>query len=147
MANKDNLPMLASLCAPNTGLRLVVSQWLLVEIRNFGDRIGAIKRGEFLDSLNPLWMIERLHIQRHEVRRFLWINYFKRDAEPFSVFSEHLSVVLSYDEGSSAPIGYTAKKWLEDTDVTDVNDEKKRVVSALQTLQSADPKENEKHRC
>ncbi|MGO9395443.1 MAG: hypothetical protein ACLP7A_12620 [Desulfobaccales bacterium] len=140
LAHEDNLPMLANLCAPNTGLRLVVSQWLLVEIANFGDKIGAIKRCEFLDSLKPLWMIERMHIQRHEVRRFLWINYFKSDAEPFSAFSEYLSVILSYDQGSSVPLGYTARKWLEDTCVTDVNEEKKRVVFALKTLQGADPK-------
>ncbi|HEY9073334.1 MAG TPA: hypothetical protein VIN67_04295, partial [Desulfobaccales bacterium] len=138
LAIEDNLPMLATLCAPNNSLRLVVSQWLLVEIANFGDRIEAIKRCEFLDSLKPLWMIERLHIQKHEVRRFVWIDYFKCASEPFSVFNEYLSEVLSYDEGSNVPLGYTAKKWLEDTDVTDVNVEKPRVVSALKTLQSAD---------
>jgi hypothetical protein len=52
-------------------IRLALSVWNLFEIGNAADEAQRKQRLAFLKGLNPLYVVERLDIQRQEVERFL----------------------------------------------------------------------------
>jgi len=62
-------------------VRIALSLWNLFEIGAASDQAQQEERLAFLESLNPLWLVERRGIQRQEVRRFLWRRRFERMSE------------------------------------------------------------------
>ena len=144
LACEKNWPELSRLFSQNTDLRLAISDWNLLEIICTCDKPQAIRRAELIDSLNPLWIMDRLFIQQHEVKQFIWLNYFNYQAESFCVFTEYLSVLLSHYLGADAPLGCTAKKWVENIHgnmpLKDIYSSKNETVRALKTLQNTDTK-------
>ena len=53
-------------------IRLALSVWNLYEIGAATDLAQRTQRLSFLSGLAPLYIVERRHIQRQEVERFLW---------------------------------------------------------------------------
>ena len=49
--------------------RLVLSAWNLYEIGAGADEAQKCGRLAFLESLKPLWAVERLDVQKQEVQR------------------------------------------------------------------------------
>ena len=99
-------------------------------------------RAEFIDSHNPLWIFERLVIQKREVQNFVWEYYFHKEPIPFSAFTDYLSTVLSHQLGPKVPLGINARKWLDHfVNVEELNAVKKQDVDSLVTLSLADKKE------
>src|SRR4029077_5021197 len=78
---------------------------------------------------------ERLDIQKHEVRAFLWGNHFRAAAEPLSPFREHLSDVMSYH--TRPIIGANAATWITAIDPTEIAEAKRLTVQSLTILQAA----------
>ena len=130
-----NWKLLAELLADNPDWRLAISECNLLEIAFDGNKPRALRRAEFLDSVRPLWMMERLDIQKHEVRAFLWRNHFKVAAKPFSPFCEHLSTVMSYH--TRPLVGATAATWITAVDSHEIAEAKRLTVRSLRTLQAA----------
>ena len=91
-------------------LRVVISDWHMVELAGGSDRAQAFMRADFVDSLKPLWMRGYLPIQKLEVKRFTWRQYFHVPAEEYSVFTNYLSEVWADYLGSQTPIGLNARK-------------------------------------
>src|SRR5260370_3274089 len=57
-----NWQQLAALLAANPEWRLAVSECNLLEIASDGDKARAGRRAAFIDSLKPVWMMERFDI-------------------------------------------------------------------------------------
>lgn len=119
-------------------MRLTLSLWNLYEIGSAEDIGQRDRRLSFLQSFSPLWIVERVDVQRQEVRRFLWETFFKIRSEDLRVFTCHLSVVDSYHAGAEARIGLTARQWIDGLDFTTLERYKNFAPAALKTLQNAD---------
>jgi hypothetical protein len=130
-----NWLQLAELLAANSAWRLAVSECNLLEIASDGDKPRARCRAAFVDSLNPLWMMERFDIQKCEVAAFLWKHHFNAAPPPYTVFNEHLSTVMGFH--TRPLIGVTAVSWVAQADPTEVADAKRLTVQSLRTLQGA----------
>jgi hypothetical protein len=126
-------------CAP--GLRLAVSEWNLYEIANGTDLAQREKRLLFLDRLGPEWMVERVHIQKQELRRFLWECYYGVRAPDLLVFSDNLSVIDSFSAGSQTRLGLTARRYIAELNIGRVNMRRASAPTALRTLQRAGSKD------
>jgi hypothetical protein len=57
-------------------LQLALSLWNLVEIGSATDLAQREKRLAFLERFDPLWIVERVVVQREEVRAFLCAECF-----------------------------------------------------------------------
>ena len=79
-------------------------------------------------------MMERLDIQKCEVRAFLWRRRFGVDRAPFAVFYEHLSQVTIHH--SRPVIGETAASWVARADPNEIAEAKRLTVNSLQALQA-----------
>lgn len=125
-------------------MRIAASEWNLVEISNGSDRKQAIRRAEFVERLKPVWIMERLVIQKQELNCFIWSKYFKHEVKPSSVFVEYLSVLQSYYAGEQAIIGSSAIDWVQamngSNSLRGVNNARGAIVPALKTLQEASQK-------
>ena len=77
------------------GLRLAASEWNLYEIANGADVGQRERRVAFLEKLRPVWMVERVDIQRQEVQRFFFKAHYGVDVPDLVVFAPNLSVVDS----------------------------------------------------
>lgn len=76
-------------------LTFAFSIWNLVEIVTGNEIEEAIKLAALVDSLNPMWLVERLNILEEEVKGFLLKNYFHLDnLESFNPIKKHLSEVF-----------------------------------------------------
>jgi hypothetical protein len=106
----EDWPELRAVFAPNAGVRLVLSEWNLFEIANYGDRKEVFRRAAFLDSLKPLWIMERLQILKAELRSFIYQTYYNTENVFSSPFSDSLSVIVSYNLGSKTPLCLTASE-------------------------------------
>jgi hypothetical protein len=84
--------------------------------------------------------VERVGVQRQEVKRFLWTNHFRAVPEDLCVFTPHLSVVDAHLAGPHAQVGLTARAFIERTNFAGIEREKKRAPNALSTLQAVDRK-------
>jgi hypothetical protein len=51
----------------------VVSSWHLIETANTTNIANAVELAEFIDSLHPVWLLERRNIQKLDVQEDLWI--------------------------------------------------------------------------
>lgn len=119
-------------------IQLALSVWNLVEIGFATDRNQQRRRLDFLTALKPWWLQERVQIQKHEVERFLWANYYQTEPEEFSPATPHLSGVVYHFAGHLTRIGLTAQQFVEETDFRLLQREKAATPAALRTLQSAE---------
>jgi hypothetical protein len=118
-------------------IRLQLSVWNLVEIGFAEDTAQQRQRLDFLTGLKPWWVLERLQIQKQEVERFLWAQYFGVDPKPLVATTEFLSVVDSYFAGALTRVGLTPHRFIAETDFKLLQAAKKYTPAALRTLQSA----------
>jgi len=126
---------LSAMLAANPKWRLAVSECNLLEIASDGDKVRAQRRAAFVDSLKPAWMMERLDIQKCEVKAFLWKNHFHVEPVPFVVFHDHLSQVTIHH--TQPIIGETATSWVARIDPSEIDAAKRQTLSSLRTLQTA----------
>jgi hypothetical protein len=124
----------------SSGLRLTLSAWNLFEIGAASDRCQQDRRLAFLESLNPIWIIERVEIQKQEMKRFLWRHCFDRTAENPIVFTPFLSVMASFWYGPNTPIGLTPRELIDRFNYTFLNPLKKLSPQAQASMKAADPK-------
>jgi len=89
-------------------IRFVLSDWNLIEIANGEDESQANARAQLADDLRPLWMMERSHLLRREVQKYVYEQFLHRASPGLQPFSDSLSVMLSYHEGPNVPLGETA---------------------------------------
>jgi hypothetical protein len=115
---------------------LTLSLWNLFEIGSASDRVQQDQRLAFLAKLKPLWILERVAIQRLEVRAFLWREKFGWASEPVVVFKRNLSEVEAYMVGSIARIGVTPRQWIDGTDFKGFDESKDLAPTALRQLQT-----------
>jgi hypothetical protein len=81
-AREDNWPKIRCVLDNQASVRLVCSQWNLIEVANASDEKQRMRRGHFIDSLNPLWILNGRDIQRAEVHPFVWRRYFRASSQP-----------------------------------------------------------------
>jgi hypothetical protein len=116
-------------------LKLTLSLWNLVEIGNAGDLAQRGRRLEFLEQFNPLWIVERVDVQRQEVKRFLWTEHFRTKPEDLSVFVPRLSMVDASHIGWRMRVGLTPREWIEGIDFAQIEANKTLAPNALKILQ------------
>jgi hypothetical protein len=104
--------------------RLALSPWNLVEIGSATDLKQREQRIAFLEQNNPLWIVERVGIQRQEVKRFSGLTNFGVIPEELLVFTPHLSVVDGFLAGPHAQVGLTARGFIERTDFAGIEKRK-----------------------
>jgi len=121
-------------------VQLALSIWNLFEIGAATDEAQRERRLVFLDTLVPVWVVERRAIQRQEVERFLWHHKFGLIRKELIAITRSLSVVDSFFAGAQTRIGLTARQFIRETDFTALNPLKKLSPDALKVLQTADRK-------
>jgi hypothetical protein len=119
--------------------RLVLSVWNLYEIGNGADEEQKSARLAFLESLDPLWAVERLGVQEQEVKRFLWAHKFQVQPDDLIVICPSFSVVNSLLSGTQSVIGETPEQFMRGIDFDIMNRLKKLSPAAQTTLKAADP--------
>ena len=138
LGREQDWDAITTLCRSRPQLRLAISDWHMVELGSGSDRPQILRRADFIDSLDPLWMNGYLPIQQWEVKRFTWQRYYRVAAEEFCVFTEHLSEVWSTYVGPQTVIGLNARKWVGIVHgLSDLNPDKAGIIDALSTLQAA----------
>jgi hypothetical protein len=121
-------------------LRLVLSLWNLVEIGSAADTAQRERRLSFLEKFNPLWIVERVPVQRQEVEYFLRKEFFRVDAAQPQVFAPHLSMVDHYHAGPLTRIGLTARRWIDGVNFKRLDESKQLAPNALKILQAVGKK-------
>jgi hypothetical protein len=121
-------------------LRLALSVWNLVEIGSATDETQRESRLAFLESLSPVWVVERLAIQKQEVERFLWSHKFGATPRDLIAITPSLTVVDSFFAGSHTRIGLTARQFIRGIDFAALQPVRRLSPDALRTLQGADRK-------
>ena len=116
--------------------QLTLSLWNLFEIGSASDKTQQSQRLAFLMKFSPLWILERVEIQRQEARAFVWKEKFGVTPEPIQVFNRHLSEVESYHAGSKTRIGLTPTQWINGVDFPKYDAYKKLAPTALRQLQA-----------
>src|SRR5689334_12515912 len=86
LAREDWWPIIAPAVSAGD-VRLAFSLWNLVEIGDAKDLAQRERRLTFIEQNAPLWIVERVGVQRQEVRRFLWTNRFSALADELCVFT------------------------------------------------------------
>jgi hypothetical protein len=117
-------------------MRLVLSIWNLFEIGEGTDKGQREHRLKFLEQFGPLWVLERVNIQRRELQHFLWTEHFGVEEDHPPVFTPYLSVVDAYHAGPKARVGLTPRQWIAGVDFTRYSSLKDLAPSALRILQS-----------
>jgi hypothetical protein len=64
IAKEVNWPLLSGLLSMHKSLRLAVSLYNLIEISAATDNAQKVSRAELIDSLNPVWVLERLVVEK-----------------------------------------------------------------------------------
>lgn len=105
--------------------KLALSLWNLFEIGSASDKTQQEQRLAFLMKFSPFWILERIEIQRQEVRAYLWKEKFGVASEPIQVFKRHLSEVESSHAGSETRIGLTPTQWINGVDFSKYDSYKK----------------------
>jgi hypothetical protein len=138
LGREQDWPSIAALLGSKPELRVVISDWHMVELASGSDRAQALKRADFIDSLKPLWMRGYLPIQKLEVKRFTWERFFCVSAEEFSVFTEFLSQVWADYVREKTVIGMNARQWVAiNHNLSGIMSDKAQIIDALNTLQAA----------
>jgi hypothetical protein len=116
--------------------QLVLSLWNLFEIGSASDRAQQDQRLALLTKFNPVWVLERVAIQRQEVRAFLWQTKFGLAPEPTEVFKRNLSEVEAYHVGYQTRIGLTPRQWIDGVNFKRFDKSKDLAPTALRQLQT-----------
>jgi hypothetical protein len=116
--------------------QLALSLWNLFEIGSASDRAQQDQRLAFLAKFDPLWILERIAIQRQEVRAFLWQEKFGWAPEPAEVFKRNLSEVEAHLVGFQTRIGVTPRQWIDGTNFKNFDPSKELAPTALRQLQT-----------
>lgn len=124
----------------NGKAQLALSLWNLFEIGSASDRAQQDQRLTFLMKAKPLWILERVQIERREVRAFLWKEKLQVAPEPIDAFRRHLSEVESFMVGSKTRIGVTPRQWIDTIDFKRYAPSKELAPTALRQLQTLGPK-------
>lgn len=122
-------------------VRLVLSLWNLFEIGSASDKAQQAQRLTFLEGFDPIWILERVDLQRLEVRNFCWKQWCGVTPEPLQVFKRNLSEVEAPHAGSQTRIGLTPTQWINGVNFSKYDPYKKLAPNALLKLQSHTPKE------
>lgn len=121
-------------------MRLALSLWNLFEIGAAEDAAQQERRLTFLQSLDPLWVVERRAIQKQEVRRFLWRHHYGLEPnDELLVVTPHLSVVNSFLCGPQMRIGLTPRQFIRGLDYKRLNPLKRLSPEAQITLKTTQP--------
>jgi hypothetical protein len=115
-----------------------LSVWNLVEIGAATDAGQLERRLAFLDSLEPVWLVERRDIQRQEVERFLSLKCFGSEPQPIVAVTPHLSIVDGYLSKGNPRVGITTRQFIAGIDFASLAPFKKLSPNALKTLQTVD---------
>lgn len=67
--------------------KLALSSWNLVEIAQANDANQRHRRIEYVSSLSPVFVHDKITLQRFELRNFAWLYYFQAGFFPFSAFA------------------------------------------------------------
>jgi hypothetical protein len=107
-----------------------------------GTEIGAMRRAALIDSLDPLWIVGRLHIQKMEVENFASRRFFDGDGAEIRAVAGSVTQILYYDLGRNVPLGWRACDYIADLlkrpgTRADIAKGKQATPEALSTLQSA----------
>jgi hypothetical protein len=94
----------------------------------------------FLEQHDPLWIVERVAVQRQEVERFLWEGRFGVAPRDLCVVTPHLSVVDFYHSGTQTRIELTPRGWIDGVDFNRVAKHEELAPDALTRLQAVDRK-------
>jgi hypothetical protein len=121
-------------------VRLALSVWNLVEIGLATDKAQQARRLAFLEKHNPVWIVERIPLQKQEVQGFLWSDVFGVQPQETQVFMPYLSMVDYYHAGFETRLGLTASQWIAGVDFKKVEELKQLSPNALKILQAVDPK-------
>jgi hypothetical protein len=127
-------------------IRFVLSDWNLIEIANGEDEVRATARAKLADEIRPLWMMERSHLLRREVQKFVYEHLFHQASSDLQPFSDSLSVMLSYHEGPNVPLGETAVLRINRLQsnrmyLAEINKGKQVTLAAQTAIRSTSPKE------
>jgi hypothetical protein len=120
------------------GCRIVLSVFNLFEIGSASDEAQRDARLVFLESLNPLWAVERRSLQKQEVERFLWKHKFGVQPDDLIVITPSFSVANYFLSGPLAIIGETPKQFISGIDFDTLNRRKKLSPAAQTTLKAVD---------
>ena len=94
----------------------MLSLWTLYEISRATDKAQQERRLAFLLGFNPLWIIERVAVEKYEVRRFLWRHRYNRDHESMAMITPYLWVVDPHLHDSKISFGMTARQLVRGLD-------------------------------
>jgi hypothetical protein len=142
IADESKWPFIRQIVSPAHRLRLATSEWELLEIAQGTDRCQAIRRAEFIESLEPHWLVDRLHLQRLEIQNFLFNHFWSKGPQTFDALTPSFAVMMSYVAGPQVPIGWRPKQLVEclfdnHTLRDQMLDQKMKTVDAISTLQQA----------
>jgi hypothetical protein len=119
-------------------IRLALSVWNLYEIGAATDLAQRSQRLSFLSGLAPLYIVERRHIQRQEVERFLWQHKFSTAPNDIIAITPTLSGVDYFFAGARTRIGLTMCQFIHETDFAGLHPLKRLSPDALRKFQSVD---------
>lgn len=145
-------PDIAGIFGAGPNVRLAISDWNILEIAAGTDHAQGIKRAAFLDSLKPLWMVERLSVAKWEARDYVWSTEFSSSGPAWNSFEELASVAMSHVMGSKVLLGLNVQKmvsiWHQDPANLDLLlAQRKQGTAAMKTLQATSSRDlNKKDR-
>lgn len=95
----------------------MVSSWHLIETANTTKLANAVELAEFIDSLKPVWLLERLNIQRLDVQEDL-CRFLKIDCPRRSSVTTRSGVIAALNDAADSskydiPSRDFVKRWIE----------------------------------
>ena len=95
----------------------MVSSWHLVETANTAYVANAVELAEFIDSLKPVWLLERLNIQRLDVQEDL-CRFLKIDCPRRTRVTTRSGVIATLNDAADSskydiPSRDFVKQWIE----------------------------------
>ena len=88
--NNDELSLLNKI-NNNQNIKFVFSLWNLQQIIKGEKNAIQISKAKFIDSLDPLWILDMLNIKELEIQYFLYKNYYKFQCEKPNPIKKYLS--------------------------------------------------------
>ncbi len=104
LVNENNWDKIGAFFSGHPDFEFIASDWTVIEISQATDKEQAHRRVDFIESLNPKWLLIKTEIQKFEVKSFLY-RYLYCSMAPYSVFTDqfHKAVAVSIgrkpDEG------------------------------------------------
>jgi hypothetical protein len=87
LVKEENWDSLSQFFKDNKSYKPVLSDWTIVEISQASDLSQAKRRIAFVESLSPLWLVNKLKVQKQELRSFLYRFYWGLPISPYSAFT------------------------------------------------------------